>query len=207
MAWCAIVALALYYVWHNAGRYLDARPEVYGYFWPKRLWLWLHIGGAVFTLLLGPLQFVGRLRAAYPRAHRWSGRVYIVGLLAAAIGAAGMSATTPLGWTTGVAFMAMVTAWLATAAIAWIAIRMREIAVHREWMLRNYIITFAFVTFRLMTKVPGAVELGTVAEVFTTFVWTSWVVPLLGYEIVLAARRLRGRQAASRPANPRNSFE
>lgn len=191
-AWCAIVALAVYYVWRNVVPFLDVRPEAYAYFWPKRHWLWLHMGGAMFTLLLGPLQFVGRLRAAYPRLHRWSGRIYLVGLLFACIGATGMFLTTPLGWTTGVAFAVMVSAWLATGTMAWLAIRMRQIAAHREWMLRNYLITFAFVSFRVMTKIPGVIELGTLPEVFTTFVWISWVVPLLVYEIVLQANRWRG---------------
>ncbi len=185
-----MVLLALYFVWHSAGRYLDVRPETYAYFWPKRAWLWLHIGGALFTLLLGPLQFVGRLRAAYPRAHRWSGRVYLAGLLLACIGAIEMVATTPLGWTTGAAFGVMIFAWLTTAAMAWWAIRKRDIPTHRDWMARNYIITFAFVTFRLMSRVPGVSELGTIAEVFTTFVWMSWVVPLIVYECIGSARRL-----------------
>lgn len=37
-----------------------------------------HILVGPVALLLGPLQFLPGLRATYPRAHRWTGRVYAV---------------------------------------------------------------------------------------------------------------------------------
>ena len=37
--------------------------------------LYLHTIPAGIALLLGPLQFVTRLRTARPRLHRWTGRV------------------------------------------------------------------------------------------------------------------------------------
>lgn len=190
LAWCSIMALALYYVWRNVGRYLEVRPETYGYFWPKRAWLWLHLVGGATAVLLGPLQFVARLRKVYPRAHRWMGRVYLLGILFAAAGATGMVATTPLGWTTAYAFAVMIFAWLATGFMALMAVLKGHVEIHRAWMRRNYIITFAFVVFRLAGKIPGLYELGTVAEVFTTFGWMSWVVPLLLGELLVSAKQV-----------------
>lgn len=191
VAWSVVVVLALYYVWRNVGRYLDVAPETYGYLWPKRAWLWLHLSGGTTVVLLGPLQFIGYIRRAYPRAHRWIGRCYLVGLLCASVAATGMFITTPLGWTTAYAFAVMIAAWLATGIMAWVAILKRQIEIHRAWMRRNYIITFAFVVFRLVTgTIPGINELGTIAEVFTTFGWMSWVVPLLLSELFISARQL-----------------
>src|SRR4029453_16652431 len=40
-------------------------------------------------------------------------------------------------------------AWIATTGLAYAAIRTREIGLHREWMIRNYVVTFGFVFFRL----------------------------------------------------------
>lgn len=198
VAWASIMGLALYYVWRNVGHYLDVRPEAYDYFWPKRAWLWLHLAGGTTAVLLGPLQFVGRLRAVYPQAHRWTGRFYLMGLLCASIGATGLFITTPLGWTTAYAFAVMIGAWLATALMAWIAILKREIEIHRAWARRNYVITFAFVVFRLVTgNIPGLYDLGTVAEVFTTFGWMSWVIPLLLSELLVSA----GQMARKRPSS------
>lgn len=195
LAWGTAMCLALYFVWTNALRYLDVNPETYGYFWSKRTLLWLHLGGGVPTVVLGLLQFVGRIRNDYPQAHRRIGRVYLIALLCASIGAAGMVFTTPLGWTTAYAFVVMIGAWLATALMGWLSIRKRNLEAHRAWMRRNYIITFAFVTFRLAGKIPGLYALGTIEEVFTTFGWMSWVVPLLLSELFVSARQvLRARQ-------------
>src|ERR1700730_8392158 len=44
------------------------------------------------ALLLGPVQFIPRLRASYPQAHRWSGRVYV---LACVIAGTAALATAP----------------------------------------------------------------------------------------------------------------
>lgn len=197
LAWCSIMALAMYYVWRNVGRYLDLNPETYGYFWPKRAWLWLHLSGGTTAVLLGPLQFMRRVRNAYPRMHRWTGRLYLAGLLWASLGATGLFVTTPLGWTTAYAFAVMIGAWLVTATMALMAILKGEIEIHRAWMRRNYIITFAFVTFRLAGKIPGLYDIGTVAEVFTTFGWMSWVVPLLLSEALVSARQILANKRSS----------
>jgi uncharacterized membrane protein len=191
LAWLGMLLLAVYYVSGNVIPYLEVRPEIYDYFWPKRGWLWLHLGGGVLTLLLGWLQFVAPLRRRHPRLHRWTGRVYLVALLLAVTGATALVLTTPLGWTTAYAFAVMIGAWLTTALLAWLAIRKGAIATHRDWMRRNYIITFAFVTFRLAGKIPGLYNLGSLPEVFTTFGWMSWTVPLLLSEAFLAVRRLQ----------------
>ena len=37
-----------------------------------------HVIPAMLFMILGPLQFVKKLRAAYPQIHRWSGRVFLL---------------------------------------------------------------------------------------------------------------------------------
>src|ERR1700742_5001940 len=46
-----------------------------------------HMLVAPFALLLGPFQFMPRLRARYPRWHRIGGRVYVAACLIAGAGA------------------------------------------------------------------------------------------------------------------------
>ena len=63
------------------------------------MYLWFSFSmfmvGGVMAMVLGALQFVGRLRAAYPRVHRWIGRIYLLGMLVGIVGASGLVATSP----------------------------------------------------------------------------------------------------------------
>ncbi|MFX9101200.1 DUF2306 domain-containing protein, partial [Acinetobacter baumannii] len=43
-------------------------------------------------------------------------------------------------------------AWLVTTSMALWSIHRRAIEQHREWMLRSYVVTFAFVDFRFFAN-------------------------------------------------------
>jgi len=70
--------------------------------------------------------------------------------------------------------------------------------MHKEWMLRSYLVAFAFVTFRVTTDLlPGATKhLGSnLDDANTSVSWLSWVVPLAIYEVILQVRKLRANAA------------
>jgi hypothetical protein len=70
--------------------------------------------------------------------------------------------------------------------------------MHKEWMLRSYLVAFAFVTFRIMTDLlPGVTKhLGSnLDDANTSVSWLSWLVPLAIYEVILQVRKLSGRTA------------
>jgi len=71
-------------------------------------------------------------------------------------------------WTFGVVLFIGGVFWLATTSKAVLAAVRRHIAHHREWMIRSYIFTFSFVSFRLLLEIPWIENLGTDAEVSTT---------------------------------------
>lgn len=60
----------------------------------------------------------------------------------------------------------------------------RQFAAHREWMVRSYVVTFAFVFLRAMYLSPlfGG---GAAPERMTALLWMSFVVPLLITEVFL----------------------
>ena len=57
-------------------------------------------------------------------------------------------------------------------------------------MVRSYIVTFAFVLFRITTEyVPSEALWGvSLPEMSTAMIWPVWVLPLLGYELYLQYR-------------------
>ena len=65
------------------------------------------------------------------------------------------------------------------------------VVAHQQWMVRSYIVTFAFVLFRIVTDHIPAQELWGIdyADWSNAMIWPVWVMPLLGYEILLAFRR------------------
>lgn len=104
-----------------------------------------------FALLAGPLQFSSRFRQRHLKLHRVLGRIYfasvIVGAftgIALATGRPGLPGTSMQG-----------AAWIICTAVAVIAARNRQIAVHRQWMARSYAVTFTFVSSRVLNLVPA----------------------------------------------------
>ncbi|HET6177486.1 MAG TPA: DUF2306 domain-containing protein [Candidatus Sulfotelmatobacter sp.] len=103
LAWTGIVTLAvgfvIKYVLFNYRHYDAASFDAY---WPRRGWLFLHINGGSLALLMGPWQFWAGLRQRNLNIHRWTGRLFPLGVALGITGAVGLSVTTttggPLPW-------------------------------------------------------------------------------------------------------------
>src|SRR5215218_1502402 len=173
--------LALTFLLRDPLHYLiDASEASFGRFWPHRAWLLLHIVGGVGALVLGPFQFSTRLRARHLAVHRAIGRSYLAAVaLAGAPGFYLAFFATELSF--GVALLTLALVWWLTTGIAFAAILRRRITTHREWMVRSYIVTFAFVTFRLLGTIPIWAPFGVHREAIAGTV--AWVVPLLVYDL------------------------
>ncbi|HJZ65714.1 MAG TPA: DUF2306 domain-containing protein [Candidatus Acidoferrum sp.] len=193
-------AVAARFIWHYAVPYFlhfnQQQFDVYGY-WPHRFRLITHIGGGMLALTCGTLQLWTGLRQRAMNFHRWTGRVYLVGAALGITGAFLMAVyTTPRSF--GVGLMALASAWITTTAIAWAAILRGRVEMHKEWMMRSYLVGFAFVTFRIFTDLlPGVTKhLGSnIDDASTSVSWLSWVLPLAIYEVILQARKLNGSAA------------
>jgi uncharacterized membrane protein YozB (DUF420 family) len=179
---------------HYAMPYFRWDPKYFDSFWPHRFRLILHISGGVVALVCGTLQLWTGLRQKAMTFHRWTGRIYLVGVTAGIVGALLMTlSTTPKSF--GVALRGLAAAWLGTTAIAWAAILRGRVAMHKEWMVRSYLVTFAFVSFRVITdNMPWLTSrlASTAEEASTNVAWLCWVVPLAAYEVILQGRRLFG---------------
>jgi len=115
----------------------------------------LHIGGAIFALALGPFQFLRGLRSRYLQLHRWMGRIYLLGVLTGGLSGLYLAFFSYGGVITHIGFGSLAVLWLATGLLAYRAIRARKIEVHRQWMTRNFALTFAAVTLRLSAGSSG----------------------------------------------------
>ena len=55
----------------------------------------------------------------------------------------------------GAALFTLAVVWTITTGMAFLAISRRAIVQHREWMIRSYVVTLAFVFFRIVLRSPS----------------------------------------------------
>ena len=199
VGWVAMVLLGLF-ITSYAAPYLSGNPDTF--FEEQRLTymahltpLMLHVAGAAVALSLGPWQFVRRLRSRWPHVHRVVGRVYVVAVLATGVGGLMLAPTTYTGRLAGLAFALLAVGTLGSTAMAFVAIRRRQIARHRVWMTRSYAFIFTGVSFRL-----GLILLPPLGLSFDTAyavsAWIAWPINLAVAEVLLRRRRRPSRRAA-----------
>ncbi len=188
---CAATYVSVEFLHSAYTKYSSADPASHGLFDGRQGWLYTHLIGGALTIILGPLQLLRQRLAAVRPIHRWTGRVYLLGMLVACAGAAGLITTSPAPGEIRIAFAATMLAWLATAATALSAVLRKRMATHRDWMIRNYLVTLAPVTFRLL--LPMALALGFVPSptLIATLLWISWSLPLLIFEMLLRLPGIR----------------
>ena len=197
ICWILALSALAYFVIKNVPRYFVLTPESYGdYFWPKAGWLFPHVVGGLVAAVLGPLQFVPKIRQDYLQFHRVSGRLYVVMVLIGSVASFGMSLQIKgdnAAYGLGLAGLAV--AWLVTTGMAFVAIRRKNIAQHKQWMIRSYVVTFGFVTFRLLANLLDSTKLMPSHEIDAALAWACWAVPLLFTEMILQSREVFKRRA------------
>jgi uncharacterized membrane protein len=147
----------------------------------------VHIACATTALLIGPLQFLPRLRARLPRWHRIAGRTYVASCLAG--GAAGLLLA--LGTTAGpvatAGFGLLAVSWMFCTANAWRFARARDFERHPRWMIRSFALTFAAVTLRAYLPISGLLHLDFAAS-YVAISFLCWIPNLAIAELYLARR-------------------
>ena len=101
-----------------------------------------------------------------------------------------LAARTELGWVTGSGLTGLGIAWLTTTGLAFAAVRRGLLLQHQEWMIRSYVVTFGFVSFRMFAGILQAVGVGTLREQLAAASWFCWAAPLLITEAVLQGKKI-----------------
>jgi len=166
----------------------EYNAEIYA---SKRLPLLLHIAGGTVALLTGPIQLWLGLANRRMHLHRRMGMAYMMAVGASSIGAFYL-ATHPSGgyWVFGAGLFALAVAWLSTTGMALLAIRRSLVSEHKEWMIRSYVVTFAFVLFRAGYTALQALHIGNEEQQLSVMAWSCWAVPLLVNELILQGRKI-----------------
>jgi uncharacterized membrane protein len=184
-----IMTLACVSITYIVSRYLTFDPEVY---FPEQrepylqheFALGVHVLSGIIVLLIGPLQFVRRLRHRFVSVHRFMGATYVAS--ATALGVTGLILA-PTAYTGLVASAGFTVLDLAMLFTTWTAVRMIVAArygEHRRWMIRSFSLIMAGVMLRLWTLIyDGLAAVGIVDFSFETayaaIAWLCWVPNLM----------------------------
>jgi len=188
-AWAVVLVVGAYFILEGIPRYLTLSEDSYGpYYWPRVTYLLPHLLGGLVAIVIGPFQFWSRIRNNYPKIHRISGRIYLISIAVGALGGMAMALTSSRGMAYGTGLFTLALAWLTTSGMAFAAIRKRNFIQHKQWMIRSYVVTFAFVSFRIVADLMRHYGIGDPLDVVAMMSWACWAVPLLVTELVIQAK-------------------
>jgi uncharacterized membrane protein len=184
----AVFLFAARFWLHDVFPYLaDFTEASYRRYWPQRYGLLPHMFGGSLALFAGPFQIWLGVSRRTRRLHRWLGYVYAAAVVMGATAAFYLSFYSRPDF--GVSLFILAVVWCVTLGMAIMAIRNKRVDAHREWMVRSYIVTFAFVLYRFLVKLPILEPLG--GGLVATSLWASWVVPMMLYEVAISWNRAR----------------
>lgn len=160
VVWLSCCLFGLYILANYAAAYFDndllrwnnVLPEIYSPDRPNAsLGIGMHFAAGGMILLLGGIQLLKSVRSNYPRIHRWTGRVYIVISLIAAMG--GLSFIALKGTVGGLVMdigfagygILMLVAALQTVRYA----LRRDFSAHQAWAWRLYALAVASWLYRM----------------------------------------------------------
>jgi uncharacterized membrane protein len=152
----------------------------------------VHIVVGLLFMVLGPIQFWPAVRNRWIRYHRWAGRVWMIAALAGATSALLFVPMLPVfgSLSTRFAIVFVSILFLLCLAQGYRRIRQRQIALHREWMIRTFAIGLGISTFRVMIPFLMVPPLNaTFPEAWDTVVWLAFAVNLITAEVWINATR------------------
>jgi len=157
----------------------------------------IHVLPGLLFMILGPLQFSASIRARHLRWHRWSGRLFLLCSLIIGVSALVMSFTMHSigGVNQAAATILFGTFFLVALGRAFWHIRRREIALHREWMIRAYAVGLAVATIRPIIGIFFATSRWsglTPSQFFGTAFWIGFVLQLIAAECWIQATQPEG---------------
>lgn len=186
-----LIAVVFYYLWSRGFIYLQFSKDVYTeYFWPRAIWLFIHVVLGIVATLIGPFQFLSSLRKKHPGIHRKLGKLYISSVFVSTFISFYLVYTSGLGLVYAAGLATLGIAWISVTGLAWLSILKGNIELHRRSMLKSYILTLAFVCNRWVEDILAVVGIGDFFERKTLMAWACWAIPLLVTEVVLHIKSL-----------------
>jgi len=175
LAYALILIVALYaltyFIPNYQSPFLQHKP-LQNTIW--RIAFWTHVGLGALALALGPFQLSVKRRQRNLSLHRQLGKLYVISILLASVGAFYAAFFADTGWIASVGFATLAVVWFYTTLRAYQTIRQKQVKQHRAWMYRSYAVTLAAVTLRIILPVEIAVLHLPFTTAYPIVAWLCW---------------------------------
>ena len=194
IGWTIVLSISLYFVLENVLPYFIKENGFSPDMIPFKPSFLIHLLLGTLMISIAPLQFISQIRKRHIKVHRILGLVYVLsvlisGIVALYIAVVKMIITEKL-ITFGVGLFGLGIASLITTLTAYWMIKKKKYEQHREWMVRSYVVTLGFATFRLFTDIfNGTLMHVNRHEMANIMSWACWSVPLLITEFFLQVNK------------------
>lgn len=181
IAWFAMLLAALSLtIWGFVFVLVDSAgdPDLKTRYLKTPLAMYFHIIGGAIAIGIGPFQFSPWIRDSCRSLHRLMGRMYFLAVVFGAFGGFLLALTSAGGVPGHFGFACLAVVWLITVSCALTQILKGNVEAHRKWMTRNYALTLAAVSLRLLLPVLYTFDVS-FESAFATVAWMSWVPNLL----------------------------
>ncbi|HDR7655025.1 MULTISPECIES: DUF2306 domain-containing protein [Bacillus] len=156
--------------------------------------LLIHITTSIVALVIGPFTLSTKFRERNINRHRIVGKIYMVGILLGGVSGLYLSFYATGGLVAKLGFGLLAVFWLTSAYQALHRVKNKKIKEHRNWMIRNYSLTFGAVTLRIW--LPLFIVLFGIERFelsYAIIAWLAWVPNLIVAELFIRKRRNKGK--------------
>lgn len=181
-----MIPVSLYFLLTKAFPRLAFSESNYGeYYWFRAPWLFSHTLFGILATLIGPFQFIPAIRKNYPVFHRTLGKTYLVSVLLAALTSLYLALTSAITMMYTIGLILGAGVWLFTGFMAFRLIKQGKVEQHRQWMVRNYVVTFFFIIFFAVFDLLTYLKIGSFEQLASILPLACLLIPLAITEIIL----------------------
>ena len=171
-----MVLMSLHY-FQSASTGILKRKEVADSLWYLSFFR-THIFLGLVAIVIGPFQFIQKIRNTYKILHKTIGYIYSISVLFSGLTGLVIAQFAMGGWITTIGFSALSMAWIYTTIKAIISIRGGNILNHKKWMFLSYALTFSAITQRTLLLIPLLTQTPFL-PIYQLSAWLPWLINLI----------------------------
>lgn len=147
---------------------------------------YIHVYTSIFVLAAGFIQYFTTNQQKFRKLHRYSGYVYVVGLLLfSAPSGIYMGFHANGGLVAQISFVILGFLWWYTTFMAMRKVYQKDIKAHKQWMNRSYALAVSALTLRMWKVILVYLFHPAPMDVYQIIAWLGWVPNFLIIELLI----------------------